>query len=66
MNRIAIVSDTHGLFLDKTAELILENKCEYIIFLGDFYLDGPVLQEKTSLDCVSVLGNNDFKIYDKY
>lgn len=66
MKKIAIVSDTHGMFLDETAKLILENKCEYIIFLGDFYLDGPVLQEKTSLECVSVLGNNDYKIYDKY
>lgn len=66
MKKIAIVSDTHGKLLDETAQLINENNCEFIIFLGDCYLDGPELSKKTSLECLSVLGNNDYEIYDQY
>lgn len=66
MNRIAIVSDTHNKCLDETARLIKEYKAEYIIFLGDLYEDGSVLENKTFLDGISVLGNNDYMLYGKF
>ena len=46
--------------------MIKEYKAEYIIFLGDLYEDGSVLENKTFLDGISVLGNNDYMLYGKF
>lgn len=66
MKKIAVVSDSHGRCLEETSQLIKEYGAEYIIYLGDYYQDGLILEKKTSLKGISVLGNNDYRLYGKF
>lgn len=65
MTRLALVSDTHGINIDKVSEEIKVRDLDGLVFLGDVYKDGQDLKSKTGLDLIQVLGNNDFYVDGK-
>lgn len=60
MDRIAIVSDTHGKGVVDLANILKEMDLDRLIFLGDLYEDGETLKRITGLRTVNVLGNNEY------
>lgn len=47
MNRIAIVSDTHCKGVVNLANILSKMDLDLLIFLGDIFIDGEILENKT-------------------
>lgn len=62
MNRIAIVSDTHCKGVVNLANILSKMDLDLLIFLGDIFIDGEILENKTWLKTINILGNNDYSL----
>lgn len=62
MNRIAIVSDTHCKGVISLANKLSNMDLDLLIFLGDMFEDGEILENKTGLKTINILGNNDYSL----
>ncbi len=60
MQRIMVVSDTHGRLENLAEALSREGKLDMLIHLGDFEGDDEVICEMANCKVLMVPGNNDF------
>lgn len=58
--RLAVLSDTHGFTSDVVQSLKEMPQIDYLIHLGDHYVDGIQILQETHLEGLSIKGNNDY------
>ena len=60
MQRIMVISDTHGRLENLVKALQREGKLDMLIHLGDFEGDDEAIFEMANCKVLMVPGNNDF------